>query len=89
MFVLFNMLSRKLHDFILSQVYKYTKKIYYYKREKILRKKQNTYLFNIQVLMTHTDAERCKHLIIHGNKTQEKTLKNRKDLTKDKNSIHA
>lgn len=27
MFVLFNMLSRKLHDFILSQVYKYTKKI--------------------------------------------------------------
>lgn len=25
MFVLFNMLSRKLHDFILSQVYKYTK----------------------------------------------------------------
>lgn len=39
--------------------------------------------------MTHTDAERCKHLIIHGNKTQEKTLKNRKDLTKDKNSIHA
>lgn len=34
--------------------------------------------------MTHTDAERCKHLIIHGNKTQEKPLKIEKTQQKTK-----